>query len=284
MSTEAENLEFFNSFEGVNAKPTITLSVYDYMEMKDNVLKEERLIKAFDAKLDKIEGENGLKEYEASLKSMKSAKQIKTTAYKMIALGSKVTTDKWNDDLKPYMDKINYPYETVETTEQKYDKKSESLKSVQMIHISNNLKYAFESDLGKIQEISEFILENFELSEEQVTGFNEILSLINTTSPKTESITEGQFIKVNESLYKFSSKLVLNRLERQLTEIDTQVKKLEMSVNFLNWKLKRIQIRKNVIKSAKLDKEFISYESELQFKLKEGKTFTSLLNARPKKA
>ena len=293
MSTETETLEFFNAFEGIN-KPTITtISIYDYMERTDSILKEERLIKAFDLKLNQLEKENKLATYETDLKNLKNAKQLKTTGYKMIALGSLVTLEKWDKDIKAYLDKINYPYVTKETTEQVYDKKAGSLKSVQKIHIVNNLKNALETDNGKIQEISEFILEHFELSEEQVTGFNEIISLLNGTEKiETNTITDGHFIKANSNLYSYASKVAINRLEKQMTDIDIYIKKLEMSVNFLNWKIKRIQIRKQLAKSGKLDKEFVDFEAELQFKLKEGKTFTNLyniaekygLNARPKKA
>jgi len=272
-----------------------TLSIYDYMNMESKQISESKLIKVFNVKLDKVENSGSLTEYETELKNIKHAKQVKNTSYKMIALGTACTLEKWDKDIKPYLDRLNYPYEAKEFTDYIPDKDNKgSVKPIQKVKITNNLKRVKTEEPAKIKEVVSNILEYFQLSEEQINGFNEILKLIDTTTSteEIEKLREGHFLKANSGLYQYNAKLVLNRTEKQLNDVDTYINKLEASINFINWKLKQIRIRKNKAKSVKLDKDFIEYEKDMQFKLKEDKTFSSLysiaekygLNARPKKA
>ena len=261
---------------------TETFSVEDFAEMSDNVIKEERLIKAFDHKLNKL-SETELKTYSEKLKGMKKGKSIKLTAYKMILNGSPVTKERWDDEIKPYLSKTtngkNFISEEVteEFTDMVRDPKSPSgWKNVQKIKMLNFVKNIDKNDKQNLRSVIELILATCELDEKTQIDLKECLSQINTV--ECNDILNTNVLIDNKDLFVDFAKANENRIKDRIEVLDCFIKTLEMSINFINWKVKRIAIRKSLSKQTTLETEFFKMEDKIASKLKTDKRFASLTN------
>jgi len=262
-------------------EPTITvsapvISIEDYMHMSDSVLKEEKLIKAFDLKLNKIESEGKLSEYEETLKKMKSAKQIKINAYKMIALGSGVTKEKWDKTIKPYLLRTNFSFSDsneFQYTEMVNDPKNKGhLKEITKVKLTNNLVDQLENKLPIVT--IQYILNNYTLDEKTKADFKECMETMSDKS--ADEVLSSHVIKANSEMFGEASNANKNRMEETKRHLDNFQKTLEMSVSFISWKLKRIAIRENIKIQNDLDREFIKMEDKIAGKLQKDKKFKSL--------
>jgi len=261
---------------------TETFSVEDFAEMSDNIIKEERLIKAFDHKLNKM-SEEELTKYAAILKNMKKAKSIKLTAYKMILNGSPVTKERWDTDIKPYLLKTmngkNFTSEEVteEFTDMVRDPKSPSgWKNVQKIKMLNFVKNIDKNDKQNLRSVIELILATCELDEKTQIDLKECLSQINTV--ECNDILNTNVLIDNKDLFVDFAKANENRIKDRIEVLDCFIKTLEMSINFINWKIKRIAIKKSLAKQNNLESEFFKMEDKIASKLKTDKRFASLTN------
>jgi len=261
---------------------TETFSVEDFAEMSDNNIKEEKLIKAFDNKLNKM-SEAELKTYSEKLKGMKKGKSIKLTAYKMILNGSPVTKERWDDEIKPYLSKTtngkNFISDDVvlEFTDSVKDPKSPSgWKNVQKVKMLNFVKNIDKNDKQNLRATIELILEVCELDEETKESLNGCLSQIDTV--ECNDILNTNVLIDNKDLFVDFAKANENRVKDRIEILDCFIKTLEMSVNFINWKLKRIAIRKSLSKQNNLESEFFKMENKISEKLKTDKKFASLTN------
>lgn len=259
-----------------------TISIEDYAEMNDSVIKEERLIKAFDHKLNKMSVKE-LSEYSENLKNMKKAKSIKLVAYKMILNGSPVTKERWTDDIKPYLSKTtngkNFISDEVieEFTDMVRDPKSPSgWKNVQKIKMLNYIKNVDKNDKQNLASVIELILGTCELDEKTQTDLQECLVQLDTT--ECNDILNTEVLINNKDLFVDFGKMNDNRLKDRIEILDCFIKGLEMSIGFINWKLKRIAIRKSLTKQNNLEIDFMKMEEKISEKLKKDKKFASLNN------
>lgn len=259
-----------------------TFSVEDFAEMSDNNIKEERLIKAFDHKLNKM-SESELKTYSETLKNMKKAKSIKLTAYKMILNGSPVTKERWDDEIKPYLSKTtngkNFISEDVteEFTDMVRDPKSPSgWKNVQKVKMLNFVKNIDKNDKQNLRSVIELILATCELDEKTQIDLEECLSQIDTV--ECNDILNTQVLIDNKDTFVDFGKMNDNRIKDRIEVLDCFIKTLEMSINFINWKLKRIAIRKSLAKQNNLEIDFMKMEEKITAKLQKDKKFASLTN------
>ena len=259
-----------------------TFSIEDFAEMSDNNIKEERLIKAFDYKLNKM-SESELKTYSETLKSMKKAKSIKLTAYKMILNGSPVTKERWDDEIKPYLSKTtngkNFISEEVteEFTDMVRDPKSPSgWKNVQKIKMLNFVKNIDKNDKQNLRSVIELILATCKLDEKTQIDLEECFSQIDTV--ECNDILNTQVLIDNKDTFVDFGKMNDNRIKDRIEVLDCFIKTLEMSINFINWKLKRIAIRKSLAKQNNLEIDFMKMEEKITAKLQKDKKFASLTN------
>lgn len=273
METETVNS---GNVETVTVSPTIT--IYDYMTMNDTHINEEKLIKAFDIQLAKIEAQGTLGEYEKSLKETKKAKQLKINAYKMIALGFGVTKEKWDEDIKPYLLRTNFSFTDSDVLEYpdyvRDSKNPNQLKEITKVKLTNNLTDQLDKKLPFTT--IEHILENYELDGKTQNSFVECIeSLKDKTS---EEILNTHVVKANSDMFTTATNAIKNRYEEAKLNLDNHQKTLEMSVSFITWKLKRIAIRKNLKKQNALDTDFLKMEEKVSIRLKSDKKFNSLNN------
>ncbi len=259
-----------------------TFSIEDFAEMSDNNIKEERLIKAFDNKLNKM-NDNELKTYSENLKNMKKAKSIKLTAYKMILNGSPVTKDRWTDEIKPYLLKTNNgkvftsDEMITEFTDMVRDPKSPSgWKNVQKIKMTNFVKNVDKDEKENLKSVIELILGTCQLDNKTESDLKDCIAQLDIT--ECNDVLNTEVLVQNKDLFVDFAQLNDNRIKDRIEVLDCFIKTLEMSVNFINWKTKRIAIRKSLSKQNTLESDFIKMEDKIQSKLKTDKKFASLMN------
>jgi len=281
MSTSIETTNGTGYGSTVNSRITFE----DFVStIVDKRYEESALISTFDSILDKIELEGKLQEYEETLKANKKDTQNKITMWKLVSSPYGILLDKWNDEFKAKFAKTSFKPETVEYMDKVRDTKAPSgFKEVTKVRFINNLKDANENNLSTI--IS-FMIEHFDLTEEIKTDFESILkdmdSIKNESAEfkldKANKYLANHSIKATSESFGIASEFIKNRLAERTLQINSIIKKHEMSVNFISWKLKRIGIRKNTSKINKLNSEAIDMNSKIMEKSKKNANFASLMN------
>lgn len=281
MSTIVETIN------GTGYGSTITSKVTfeDFKEcIVDSKFKESVLIEKFDLKLNEVEKEGNLQKYEETLKNDKKLEMEKVTLWKMVSTPYGVTKEKWDNIFKAKFSKTLFKPEPEEYLDKVRDVKSPTgYREITKVRISNNLKTCSELELSHV---ITFMLENFEITEELKTEFNTVLSEIESVKHESKEIkTDKQnklindhTIKANSENFNIASEFLKNRFKVRELELKNIVNKHEMSINFLTWKLKRIQIRKNKSTIIEDNNKAINMNDKIMAKAKKNINFASLMN------
>lgn len=250
----------------------------------DSKFKESVLIEKFDNKLNEVEKEGNLQKYEETLKNDKKLEMEKVTLWKMVSTPYGITKEKWDNVFKAKFSKTTFKPEPEEYPDKVRDVKSPSgYRQIIKVRLSNNLKTCSELELSHI---ITFMLENFEITEELKTKFNTVLSEIESVKHESKEIKidkqnkliNGHVLKANSENFNIAAEFMENRFKGRELELKNIIHKHEMSINFLTWKLKRIQIRKNKSAILENNNKAINMNDKIMSKAKRNTNFASLMN------
>jgi hypothetical protein len=250
----------------------------------DKQFPETELLTSFDKQLDEIEKTIGLKPYSDILVKDKKDLQDKVTLWKMTVMPYGILEEKWNSSIKGKFAKTLFKPEIESYPDKVRDTKSPSgFKTVTKVRLINNLTNANENSL---YEIVSFILENIKLEDTVKADFETVIEKINSVKKESVDIkrdTDNKLInssvvKANSDLFNIAGDFVKNRLDTKLKELKIIIKKHEMSIAFLTWKIKAISIRmdQNDIKESNL--KAVDMSEKLMSKCKTDKKFVNLMN------
>lgn len=268
---------------GATIASKITIEDFDSC-INDKVFPESELISKYDLLLNEVEKKGELSTYEETLKNDKKSMTDKVTLWKMVTTPYGVTKEKWDNVIKAKFAKSSFKPETLEYTDKVRDTKSPSgFKEIQKIRLTNNLK---DSTTVNLSSTIGFILENFEITDELRVEFETVLTSMESVknesielkTDKQNKLISDHTIKANSELFNVVSDFIKNRMESRLEELQNVIRKHEMSINFLSWKIKRIQIRKSENKIKELDLKAVDMNEKLMSKCKTDKKFVNLMN------
>jgi len=281
MSTIVETLNGSGYGSTIASKVTFE----DFKEcIVDSKFKESVLIEKFDLKLNEVEKEGNLQKYEETLKNDKKLEMEKVTLWKMLSTPYGINKEKWDNVFKAKFSKTTFKPEPEEYLDKVRDVKSPTgYREITKVRLSNNLKTCSELELSHV---ITFMLENFDVTEELKTEFNTVLSEMESVgheskeikTDKQNKLINGHVIKANSENFNIASEFMKNRFRVRELELKNIVNKHAMSINFLTWKLKRIQIRKNKTNIVEGNNKAVDMNIKLMEKAKKNTNFASLMN------